>query len=275
MDKYFDCKDIEEDKMVKHAVTRLKGHATLWWDKLQADHRCKGKQTIKSWVRLVAKLKEKFNPKDYQINLFIILQNLRQKILSVKEYIEEFYKLNIRDGQKENEDEKTARYTNGLRYEIQEEINMMYISKVEDAYQEALKYEEKLARKQSQRNRGGNSSRGKGTNKDKFQKPKHEVGKQHSHPKKGGIYKEGQHGGRSSFPRGRGRARGGEVRFYVCGKPGHKYWECPEIKKEGGHETHISEARKHVEAEAVEGGKKLVMRKVLLKPDKEVEEPVQ
>jgi hypothetical protein len=98
MDKYFDCKDIEEDKMVKHAVTRLKGHATLWWDKLQADHRCKGKQTIKSWVRLVAKLKEKFNLKDYQINLFIILQNLRQKILSVKEYIEEFYKLNIRDG---------------------------------------------------------------------------------------------------------------------------------------------------------------------------------
>jgi len=48
MDKYLDCKYIKEDKMVKHAVTRLKGHATLWWDKLQANHRCKGKQTIKS-----------------------------------------------------------------------------------------------------------------------------------------------------------------------------------------------------------------------------------
>jgi hypothetical protein len=78
------------------------------------------------------------------------LQNLKQRGLSVKEYTEEFYPLNIRDGQKENEDEKTTKYINGLRYEIQEEINMMYFRKVEDAYQATLKDEEKLARKQSQ-----------------------------------------------------------------------------------------------------------------------------
>jgi hypothetical protein len=141
---------------------------------------------------------------------------------------------------------------------------------------QALKAEEKLARKQSQRNRGGNSSRGKGTNKEKSQKPKHEAGKQHNHPEKGGSSREGKHGGRSSFPRGRGRARGGEVRCYACGKTGHMSWECPERKKDTkGGEAHISEAQKHVEAEATEGGKNLMMRKVLLKPEKEVEEPVQ
>jgi hypothetical protein len=43
MDKYLDYEDIEEEKMVKHAVTRLKVHEALWWDELQADHRCKGK----------------------------------------------------------------------------------------------------------------------------------------------------------------------------------------------------------------------------------------
>jgi hypothetical protein len=43
LDKYFDYEDVEEDMKVKHAVTRLKGHATLWWDELQADRRCKGK----------------------------------------------------------------------------------------------------------------------------------------------------------------------------------------------------------------------------------------
>jgi hypothetical protein len=57
----------------------------------------------------------------------------------VKEYNEEFYRLNIRVGQKENEDEKTTRYINGLRYEIQEDINMIYVSKVEDSYQATLK----------------------------------------------------------------------------------------------------------------------------------------
>jgi hypothetical protein len=45
---------------------------------------------------------------------------------------------------------------------------MMFFSKVEDSYQATLKVEEKLARKQSQRTRGGNSRRGKGTNREKF-----------------------------------------------------------------------------------------------------------
>jgi hypothetical protein len=123
-----------------------------------------------------------------------------------------------------------------MRYEIQEEINMMSISKFEDAYQEALKAEEKLARKQSQRSRGGNSNRGKGTNREKFQKSKPEADKQHSHHEKGGSSKEGQHGGRDSFSRGRGRgkARGGVVKCYTCGKEGHKSWECLDRKREEG-----------------------------------------
>jgi hypothetical protein len=43
MDKYFDYEDIKEDKMVNHAVTRLKVHATLWWDELHAERRINGK----------------------------------------------------------------------------------------------------------------------------------------------------------------------------------------------------------------------------------------
>jgi hypothetical protein len=70
MDKYFDYKDIEEDNMVKHAVIRLKGHASLWWDDLQAKRRRNGKQKIKNWDRMVAKMKSKFTPKYYQINLY-------------------------------------------------------------------------------------------------------------------------------------------------------------------------------------------------------------
>jgi hypothetical protein len=43
LDTYFDYEYVEEYKKVKHVVTRLKGHATLWWDELQADRRCQGK----------------------------------------------------------------------------------------------------------------------------------------------------------------------------------------------------------------------------------------
>jgi uncharacterized protein YjbK len=86
----------------------------------------------------------------------------------VKEYTEEFYKLNIRAGHRERDDEKVARYMNGLRYEIQDEMSMVTIRTVEDAYQMALKDEEKLSRKQGQRGRGRSHPRGKSVAQDKY-----------------------------------------------------------------------------------------------------------
>jgi hypothetical protein len=65
MEKYFDYEDIDEEKKVKHVVTILKGHAVLLWDELQVDRRCKGKQKIKNWDIMVAKMKAKFIPNDY------------------------------------------------------------------------------------------------------------------------------------------------------------------------------------------------------------------
>ena len=150
MDKYFDYEDIEEENMVKCVVTILKGHAALWWDELQVDRKCKGKQKIKCWDRMIAKMKAKFILRYYQITLFRRMQNLRQKLMIMKEYTEEFYQLNIRVGHWERDDEKVARYMNGLRYEIQDELSMVTIRMVEDAYQMDLKAEEKLSRKQGQ-----------------------------------------------------------------------------------------------------------------------------
>jgi hypothetical protein len=47
-------------------------------------------------------------------------------------------------------------------------------------------------------------------------------------------------------------------------------WECPRRKKEGG-KARISEAQKrNVEAEGVEDGKSLMMKKVLLKQEIEI-----
>jgi hypothetical protein len=100
---------------------------------------------------MIAKMKAKFIPRDYQITLFRRMQNLRQKLMIVKEYTEELYKLNIKAGHRESDDEKVARYMNGLRYDIQDEMSMVTIRTVEDVYQMARKAEEKLSRKQSQR----------------------------------------------------------------------------------------------------------------------------
>jgi hypothetical protein len=54
--------------------------------------------------------------------------------MTVKEYTEEFYKINIREGHRESDDEKVPRYMNGLRYDIQYEMSMMTLRNVEDSY---------------------------------------------------------------------------------------------------------------------------------------------
>ena len=87
---------------------------------------------------------------------------------------------------------------------------------IEDSYQVAFKAEEKLARKQSQHNRGKIPHTGKGIFHDKSQKPITETEKSHGPIERGGSFKGRQYGGKNYFPRGRGRSRGGEVRCYAC-----------------------------------------------------------
>jgi hypothetical protein len=54
--------------------------------------------------------------------------------MAIKEYIEEFYSLNIRTRKRERYEENISRYINGLRYEIQDDLSMMSVRTVEDAY---------------------------------------------------------------------------------------------------------------------------------------------
>ena len=54
-----------------------------------------------------------------------------------------------------------ARYINGLIYEIEDEINLLNLKIVEDAYKETSRVEEKILRWKNQKNRGRITSRGK------------------------------------------------------------------------------------------------------------------
>ena len=77
MEKFFEYEKTLDNRKVKIVVTRLKGHASLWWEHLQTDRQRRGKENIKTWPKMVKKVKKKFLHVDYQVSLLRKMQNLK------------------------------------------------------------------------------------------------------------------------------------------------------------------------------------------------------
>eukprot|EP00253_Pinus_taeda_P016825 PITA_16825 len=154
--------------------------------------------------------------------------------MSVKEYTKEFYRLIIRARHAEDDMEKVARYINGLRYDIQDEINLLSLKTIEDSYQ------------------AGSSS---------------------SRPPQRGDFNRGRFA-----PRGRGRGR--DIRCYTCGEWGHGSRDCPHNKTISQRNVNVAETKeeKHQitdKEESPEVGESLLLKRVLLKVEKEIRESAQ
>jgi hypothetical protein len=54
--------------------------------------------------------------------------------MTMKEYLEDFYRLCKRPGKIEGCVERVSRYINGVRYDIHDDISLINIMTVEDAY---------------------------------------------------------------------------------------------------------------------------------------------
>ena len=81
-------KQIEDPQRMKMVCMKMKEHASLWWYTMQLERKSKGNDRIMTWDRIVVKLKGKFLPINYTLNLkYRNLQSLRQKDMTVKEYI--------------------------------------------------------------------------------------------------------------------------------------------------------------------------------------------
>lgn len=212
------------------AQTKLKGHDSLWWKEFQKDGVENGELKITWWRQMVARLNAKFIPRDYELDLFKKLQNLKQRNMTVKEYTEELYKVVIRSGNREMDREKVVRYINRLAFNIQDEMSMLRVSTVGEAYQYALKAKENMRKRQP--NRG--KEKFKGQMSDSMKKPVEEDESKPKWSKK--LEQKTQRKGSSStdreFP----------SKCFKCGETEHSFYEC----KQGM-------ARRCVENEELEG----------------------
>ncbi|XP_059068693.1 uncharacterized protein LOC131859152 [Cryptomeria japonica] len=238
---FFECEEIPEHQRVKIAKSKLKGAALTWWNFIQTEKVRNGKSMINSWNRMIALVKETYVPKDYGVQLHRRKKNLKQKDMDVSTYTEEFLKLCIKAKTVETEEEKLARYINGLKFSIQDELNLHTPGSVHKCYQIALKVEEKFRKKQDQNNRGRSrfqkergSFRGRGSNGGSQGDSNQEDGK-------GEGSSRGNFRGRRPNFRGRSQGRG-PIKCYNCNQEGHIASRCP---KKANHNT-MGESRSNL-----------------------------
>lgn len=143
MGKFFEWKPMTEEKKMKFACTKLKGYAMIWCDHLQKERTRNDKEKSKTWIKMEKKMREKFLPMDYSQTLFRRFQNLKQNLFSMQDYTNEFYKLSMRIEHQESNEQMATRYVNGLKFSIQDELRKHHVNNMEEAYQLALKAEEK------------------------------------------------------------------------------------------------------------------------------------
>lgn len=219
------------------AKTKLKGSTLVWWNMMQEEREQIGRKKINSWERMKIIIKTQFLPLDYEVQIHKMLMSLKQREMDVSAYTEEFNKLTLRARKQEEEVEKVARYLNGLRQNIQDEINMLTPEIIHKCFQLSLREEDKIKRKSefNQRGRGGKGFRGRGTFGRGHNFGKNEEGNQIENSGDN-FSKNGQFRGNS---RGRNRFRGrfgtqgrgptlSTGKCFHCHQVGHTMNQCPE-----------------------------------------------
>jgi hypothetical protein len=64
-ERYFEYENVQDPNHTIFFVTKLKGHAELWWDMSQRDRVNNQLEKIRTWKNMVTKIKEKCIHVDY------------------------------------------------------------------------------------------------------------------------------------------------------------------------------------------------------------------
>ena len=112
---FFEYVELPEDRKVKFVAYKLKGGASVWWDKLRETRMREGRGPVQTWRRMKQLLRGRFLPSDYEQYIFDAYQRCAQGSRSVNEYTVEFLRLAERNQLSKSENQQAARYLSGLK----------------------------------------------------------------------------------------------------------------------------------------------------------------
>ena len=91
--EYFDSPEREKVKLV---ATKMCRNASIWWKNMKRQRERDGKKKIQTWGKMKKELKRKYLPFNYCQDIYLKIQNFKQRDLSVEEYSAKFVNLIIK-----------------------------------------------------------------------------------------------------------------------------------------------------------------------------------
>ncbi|KAK0577396.1 hypothetical protein LWI29_032473 [Acer saccharum] len=149
VDRIFDYQDVPENKKVKLVAIKLRKHASFWWENLKRQRERDGRSRIFTWEKMKKELKRKYLPDNYRQDIFLKINNFRQRDLSMAEYTTEFDNLMLKGDVGKPEEQSMVRYLGGLNYEISNVVQLQPYWSLNDVCKLVLKVEKQQKEMQS------------------------------------------------------------------------------------------------------------------------------
>ena len=136
----FEYYDSPEREKVKLVATKMCKNASIWWKNMKRQRERDGKKKIQTWGKMKKELKRKYLPFNYCQDIYLKIQNFKQRDLSVEEYSAKFVNLIIKGNLQEAEEICIAHhYIAGLRSGIARVIFWQPYNSLQDVMKLALK----------------------------------------------------------------------------------------------------------------------------------------
>ena len=142
VERLFKYKDISDDKKVKLVALKLRKYASIWCANLVATRVRKGKDKIRTWIKMREKLRSKFLPSHYLQDNYLKLHRLKQGPKSVEEYTREFEQLLLKCDLREDDPQTLVRYLSGLNEYIAHVVELHTYSSLDELSSLANKVEQ-------------------------------------------------------------------------------------------------------------------------------------
>ncbi|XP_071920645.1 uncharacterized protein [Coffea arabica] len=143
----FDCNDYTDAQKLRLAVVEFTDYAIVWWEQVVTSRRRCGELPITTWTELKRLMKRRFVPSHYHRDLYQKLQTLTQGQRSVEDYYKDMEISMLRADIQEDREATMARFLNGLRVEIADQLELQYYVEIENMVEKAIKIEQRLKRR--------------------------------------------------------------------------------------------------------------------------------